>query len=417
MKRIARHVAVAIACLAGTVAHAADTDPFDFDYEIIGTNVDRPEAVFNDGSQTYVQPRPGQAIVVSGGHTEGPYVVVNGTPDTIQFSVNGRAATAHWKSANSFIGGTGSPAAFRGDQPTGFVGFSDHLVLIGQRTNIEPVRGIASTMTIGALAKALVPQGWSGSAEKDIDLTNQIAFSTVDGESWLQALDRLMNTTGLYGSVDFDKHHLRLERSAPKSLAVAYTPSTSPTATAPVLTGPAVPVARTEAPADDIYQSQLATVFGAEAIRDTGDDKVQIRFATKPLVELTFKTPEGQSLHPHWDRDTNVVTLDRTRMIVVSDGKNKTEIGRMVGTIYDFDPENAAHLESVFDADGATYFKFAPTVISISVTDTHGGGKGEQKGPYFKFAGTSDKFTVTADGSTTSVTRHSATHFYERNPS
>jgi hypothetical protein len=319
VKRIARYVAIACACMAGTVAQAADTDPFDFDYSIIGANADRPEAVFNDGSQTFIQPRKGQSIIADGGHVEGPYVVIDGTPDTIQFRVNDRPATAHWKSANSFIGGPSSPSQFRGDQPAGFAGFSDHLVVIGQVTAIEPVRGISSTMTISSLVKALVPQGWSGSAEKDI--------------------------------------------------------------------------------------------------RDADDSHVQIRFTTKPADGLTFRNLAGESLHPHWDRDTNVVTIDRARVFVVSDGKNKVEIGRQTGMIFDFESNNAAHLEAVFEANGATYFRFAPTVIQETVTDAKGQGKGEQKGAQYKFDGTADHFVAMGDGATTTVSRHTATHFYERTPS
>ncbi|MGB8421351.1 TrbG/VirB9 family P-type conjugative transfer protein [Paraburkholderia sp. RP-4-7] len=414
MKRIARYVAIACACLAGTLVHAADTDPFDFDYTIIGANADRPEAVFNDGSQTFIQPRNGQSITADGGHIEGPYVVVDGTPDTIQFRVNDRPATARWKSGNSFIGGPLSPSQFRGDQPAGFAGFSDHLVIIGQVSAIEPVRGISSTMTISSLVKALVPQGWSGSAEKDIDLTNQVAFTTQDGESWMQALDRLMNQGGLFASVDFSKHHVRLERSAPKSVAVAYAPNT---AVAGAVAAPNLPAPRTEAKGTSNYQSQLATVFGAQAIRDADDSHVQIRFTSRPTDELTFRNLAGESLHPHWDRDANVVTIDRARVFVVSDGKNKVEIGRQTGMIFDFEANNGAHLEAVFEADGATYFRFAPTVIQASVTDVRGQGKGEQRGAAYKFDGTADQFIATADGGTTTVSRHAATHFYERTPS
>lgn len=414
MKRIARYVAIACALLAGTVVHAADTDPFDFDYTIIGANADRPEAVFNDGSQTFIQPRKGQSITADGGHIEGPYVVVDGTPDTIEFRVNDRPATARWKSANSFIGGPLSPSQFRGDQPAGFAGFSDHLVIVGQVSAIEPVRGISSTMTISSLVKALVPQGWSGSAEKDIDLTNQVAFTTLDGESWMQALDRLMNQGGLFASVDFSKHHVRLERSAPKSVAVAY-------AANPVVAGAVassnLPAPRTETKGAANYQSQLATVFGAQAIRDADDSHVQIRFTSKPTDELTFRNLAGESLHPHWDRDANVVTIDRARVFVVSDGKNKVEIGRQTGMIFDFEANNGAHLEAVFEADGATYFRFAPTVIQASVTDARGQGKGEQRGAAYRFDGTADQFIATADGGTTTVSRHVATHFYERTPS
>lgn len=414
MKRIARYVAIACACMAGTLAHAADTDPFDFDYSILGSNAVRPEAVFNDGSQTFIQPRVGQTITADGGHIEGPYVVIDGTPDTIGFRVNDRPASAHWKSANSFIGGPASPSQFRGDQPAGFAGFSDHLVIIGQVSAIEPVRGISSTMTMGSLVKALVPQGWSGSAEKDIDLTNQVGFTTQDGESWMQALDRLMNQGGFFASVDFSKHHVRLERSAPKSVAVAYAANNSgPGAVAST----DLPAPREEVRGAGNYQSQLATVFGAQAIRDADDSHIQIRFTTKPTGELTFRNLAGDSLHPHWDRDTGVVTLDRARVLVVSDGKSKVEIGRQTGMIFDFESNNAAHLEAVFEADGATYFRFAPTVIQASVTDARGQGRGEQKGAQYRFDGTADHFVATADGATTTVTRHMATHFYERTPS
>ncbi|CAE6956500.1 TrbG/VirB9 family P-type conjugative transfer protein [Paraburkholderia domus] len=412
--RIARNVAIACACMAGALCHAANTDPFDFDYSIIGSNADRPESVFNDGSQTFIQPRRGQSITTDGGHVEGPYVVIDGTPDTIEFRVNNRPASAHWKSANSFIGGPSSPSQFRGDQPAGFAGFSDHLVIVGQVSAIEPVRGISSTMTISSLVRALVPQGWSGSAEKDIDLTNQVAFTTQDGESWMQALDRLMNRDGLFASVDFSSHHVRLERSAPKSVAVAYAPNTS--ASGPVASSHS-PAPREEVKGSANYQSQLVSVFGAQAIRDADDSHIQIRFAAKPTGDVTFRNLAGDSLHPHWDRDSNVVTIDRARVLVVSDGKNKVEIGRQTGEVFDFESSNGAHLQAAFEADGATYFRFAPTVIQASVTDAGGQGKGEQRGALYRFDGTGDHFVATGDGGTTTVTRHAATHFYERTPS
>lgn len=40
-------------------AAAAGTDPLDFDYEIAGNVLERPALVFNDGSDTYFQPRAG----------------------------------------------------------------------------------------------------------------------------------------------------------------------------------------------------------------------------------------------------------------------------------------------------------------------------------------------------------------------
>ncbi|WP_217694692.1 cytochrome ubiquinol oxidase subunit I, partial [Serratia marcescens] len=47
-------------------------------------------------------------------------MVVDGTPQTISYKVAGRAATARWKKANTFIGGTGTLAALHDDQPAKF---------------------------------------------------------------------------------------------------------------------------------------------------------------------------------------------------------------------------------------------------------------------------------------------------------
>jgi hypothetical protein len=71
VKRIPRYVAIACVCMAGNVGHLANTDPFDFDYTIIGSSSQRPESVFNDGSQTYIQPRLGQVVTAVGGQMEG----------------------------------------------------------------------------------------------------------------------------------------------------------------------------------------------------------------------------------------------------------------------------------------------------------------------------------------------------------
>jgi hypothetical protein len=95
MKHTVSRIAVACAMLFVAMAsHAANTDPFDFDYEIAGGIAERPALIFNDGSKTYIQPRAGQVITAAGGHQEGPYVVVDGTPETITYMVAGRSASA-----------------------------------------------------------------------------------------------------------------------------------------------------------------------------------------------------------------------------------------------------------------------------------------------------------------------------------
>ncbi|WP_333997487.1 TrbG/VirB9 family P-type conjugative transfer protein [Burkholderia gladioli] len=399
MKQIFKLLACAASAVVCASASAANTDPFDFDYEILGGISERPALIFNDGEKTYIQPRAGQVIVADGGHTEGPYVVVEGTPPSITYKVGTHSATARWKKANTFIGGSGPLAALKDDQPAGFDGFTDRLVMIGARPALEPVRALRASMTVGGFVKALVPQGWTGSSQKDVDLTTLEEFGTRDGENWMQAMDRLMTQTGLYADIDFAARHVRLHRDAPKSAALNYA-SPGHDADGAGLDG-AVARVTAEAP----LVSRLAELFGAQAIRDGDDTHTQIRFTSRPGKTVTFKTLDGKVLKTGWDEKTNVLTIDRAESFVVADEINHVEVTREANTVYDFDRPNAANLEAVFDRQGRTYFKFAGSVVRIGVTDARNLGTGEQKGRYFMFEGTSDLFTVTADGNTIHVKR------------
>jgi hypothetical protein len=399
MKRLDTYRFAVVVALAGLltsgVARAANTDPFDFDYEIIGGITERPALIFNDGEKTYIQPRAGQVITADGGHSEGPYVVVNGTPDSITYSVAGHEATARWNRANTFIGAADALSIPRTVQPEAV---SNRLTLIGSHGKLDTTRPLNATMPVAAIVKAPVPAGWGGTAQKDVDLTGASTFETQAGENWMQALDRLMTQTGLYADVDFDTHHVRLHRDPPDGAGALETvvADTSRAAGAP---------AQPAAPAAPAQPSLLAENFGAQAIRDADDAHTQIRFANKPAKELTFRTPEGKSLHPKWDDATNVVTIERADRFTVSDGSSSVNMIRTAGTVYDFDRASPARLEAVFDNDGQTYFKFAGAVIHATVADVRHLGSGEQKGRYYRFNGTADQFIVTADGSTLNVTR------------
>jgi hypothetical protein len=396
---------LAVLCLLATARMSlASTDPFDFDYEIAGGIAERPALIFNDGVKTYIQPRAGQSITVPGAHQEGPYVVVDGTPPTIQYTVAGHTATASWNRANTFIGGHGLVPGSGDDQPMAFAGFSGRLSLVGEHGALEPVRALNASMPVAAVVKALVPQGWSGSAQKDVDLSAMSRFETQPGENWMHALDRLMSQTGLYADVDFDSRHVRLRREIDKSGALNFAVASTSAATtsAGASTEPAVPV-----------ESLLAKYFGANAIRDGDDAHTQIRFAQKPK-DLTFQSADGVSLHPKWDADAGVMNIDRADRFFVSNGATRVEVARRAGTVYDFPSGNGAHLEAVFDQEGQTFFKFSPSVINVSVADVHHLGSGEQKGRYYKFNGTSEQFIVTADGQTVSVLRRHDVKYFER---
>ena len=408
MRRITLCISLTCVALVTVSVRATSTDPFDFEYEIEGGLAERPALIFNDGSKTYLQPRAGQVITADGAHPEGPFVVIDGTPETIRYSVAGHAATARWKRANAFIGRRGNGQGQQDDQPADFNGFTNRLVLIGQHGQLEPVRALRATMPVANLVKALVPQGWTGSAQKDVDLTDATLFETHSSENWLQSLDRLMTQGGLYADVDFDARHLRLHRDAPKSAGLNYAP------------GDVKGAARSSDARDAISApavsgaSLLARYFGAQAIRDGDDAHAQIRFPAKPAGELTFTSADGASLHPKWDEETHVLTIDRAALFVVSNGTNRVEVTRAGGIVYDFDQASPAHLEAVFDRDGSTYFKFAESVVQVNVADVRHLGSGEQKGRYYRFNGTAEQFIVTADGNTVNVVRRHDVRYVER---
>jgi len=217
-------LALSIALLCGE-AVASNTDPLDFDYQIDASTAERPALVFNDGTDTYIQPRDGQVISSVNSHREGPYVVVAGVPASIQYSVNGNTITANWEKGNNFTSERGNAT---GDLPPAFAGFSDRLILVGSHGALDSVQASTSKMQLSQAVKTLVPQRWTGSAAKSIDLTDSVSLTTRDGETWLEALDRLMKQTNLYAQIDFANKHVSLRDTPPKSVGVSYAANALP---------------------------------------------------------------------------------------------------------------------------------------------------------------------------------------------
>ena len=413
MKQTLTLIALAVLSLS---ASAASTDPLDFDYQVNGNMTERPALIFNDGTDTYLQPRAGQNLKVEGGHAEGPYIVVSGTPEVITFSVGGSGATARWKKANTF---TAEASNRNGDMPVGFAGFSNRLALIGPRPRLETTRPMSATLPLAQMVKSLVPQGWTGSAQKDVDLTAAQSFATRDGENWMQSLDRLLGAVDLYADVDFNAHHVTLRRAAVKSTGVNYVASAAPaeaTVSAPTVATSSLEATKASSDSDKLQSQEggLAAKFGALAIRDGDDTHIQIRFSQRPSKELVFRDMEGYSLKPKWDDSSNVVTINRADRFVVSNGADSVEVARVAGLVYGFDAKNSAGLEAVFDKEGSTFFKFADTVGNVKVSDVAHMGSGEQKGRFYKFNGTADQFIVNADGNVVNVTRKHDVRFFDR---
>ncbi|GMG95006.1 pilus assembly protein PilL [Cupriavidus sp. SHE] len=402
----------ALVLMAGHAA-AADTDPLDFDYQVVARAADRPAMVFNDGQSTYIQPRHGQVVQADGAIQNGPYWVIDGVPDVVRYSVNGQPVMARWKRANGF---TSEPANPAGDMPRSLAAISGRLALIGSYSDVPLVRPGRSSLPLAQMVKAIAPSGWSGTAQKEIPLTDDVGLDAREGENWLQALARVLEQRNLYAEVDFTRRNIALRAMPPKAFAVEPekrpaldgTLSVSTPASAATAADTAVPTGTTLP-----ETLSLASAFNALAIRDAKNGRIEVRFDDEPK-ELEIRDGAGEKLRTRWDGGEKVLSFPTADRFTVMGGGKRVEVARVPGINFLFPIENDAGLERVFEKDGATYLSFAKSMASISVFGEHHQGSGEQKDRYYKFNGVSDHLTVIADGNVVRVDRLPEVRFYER---
>ncbi|MBB6592743.1 pilus assembly protein PilL [Ralstonia solanacearum] len=405
-----RHLAFLLPVLSAQ-AFAADTDPLDFDYQVVAPSTARPAMIFNDGSSTYIQPRAGQTVVADNGQASGPYIVVEGVPDVLHFTANGQMVTARWKRSNTI---TREPANPSGELPHGFTGFSGRIALIGEHGNLQLVRPGSVTQPLAQIVKAVAPSGWTGTAQKTIALTEETTFVTRDSENWLQALGRLLEQKGLYAEVDFARRNIALRVEPPKSIAVGVSAASTAGAGGDGADTASTAAANDQGNGDgEVGSSLLAEAFDAQAIRDTKAGTIQIRFATKPAA-LQVRNGEGKRLDLTWLDGDRVVAFETVDRFTLSGSGKTVEVRRTAEVRYDFAADNPAGLESVFEKDSATYLAFRNSKANVSARNENGEGSGELKDRFFKFNGISQQLTVVADGITVLVERVPEIHFYER---
>ena len=88
-------------------ARPTGTDPLEFSYRISGGQKVRPTLVFNDGSDTFIQPHPetDSEITIKGAEYErqGPYLVIRGVVDEFRIvsKKNGVAIITHTPAGKS----------------------------------------------------------------------------------------------------------------------------------------------------------------------------------------------------------------------------------------------------------------------------------------------------------------------------
>lgn len=401
-------------------ASAANTEPLDFDYQVVGRAADRPALVFNDGLSTYIQPRSGQTVHADNAVQTGPYWVIDGVPDVVSYTANGQPVVARWKRANTL---TTEPANATGDLPRGLSAISGRMALIGSYTTLPVVRAGRSSLPLAQMIKSIAPAGWTGTAQKDIPLADDVSVVLLDGENWLQALARVLERRNLYAEVDFVKRNIALRGAPPKSFSVRpdatqaqagsllqASEAMSQEGTGGTSIGERlVPVKGT--PLAD--GPTLASAFGAVAIRDNKEGRIEIRFEQEPK-DLIVRDAEDSKLWTKWDADQRVLSFAAVdRFTASADGKS-VSVRRVPEVDYLFPSENSAGLNMVFEKDGATFLSFARSMVDVSVMDDQQRRVGELKDRYYRFDGIASRLTVVADGQVVHVDRAPVVRFKEQ---
>ncbi|MDK3022943.1 TrbG/VirB9 family P-type conjugative transfer protein [Cupriavidus taiwanensis] len=413
-----------LALAASGAAVAADTDPLDFDYQVVARASDRPALIFNDGLSTYIQPRGGQVVSADGAQQNGPYWVIDGVPDVVRYSVNGQNVVARWKRANAF---TSEPANPTGDLPRQ-AGISGRLALIGGYTTLPVVRAGRSSLPLAQLVKSIAPAGWTGTAQKDIPLTEDVTVELSGGENWLQALVRVLDRRDLYAEVDFTRNNIALRAAPPKGFSVvgqqasgaapggalqASVGTAAAASAAPIVPADSAPAPMSVAGTPLPEGATLASAFGALAIRDNKQGRIEIRFEQEP-TELVLRDDADSKIWTKWDETQRVLSFATVdRFTATAEGK-AVEVKRTPEIDYAFPRENSAGLEMVFEKDGATYLSFAKSMVSVSVFGDDHQRNGEQKDRYYRFDGIAARLTVIADGSVVYVDRVPRVRFKEQ---
>lgn len=423
-----------LALAASGAAIGADTDPLDFDYQVVARASDRPALIFNDGVSTYVQPQTGQTVSADGAQQSGPYWVIDGVPDVVRYSVNGQPVVARLKRANGF---TSEPSISTADQSGSRAAISGRIALIGGYTSLPLVHAGRWSLPLAQTVKTIAPAGWTGTAQKDIPLTDEVALELHSGENWLQALSRLLERRNLYAEVDFGRRNIGLRASPPKGFAVAgEAPSEAAsgralqaaaggnatavleatTTTAAVTAAAAEPTPTSVSVADSSSLPDgptLASAFGAVAIRDNKQGRIEIRFDREPK-DLVLRDATDSKIWTKWDEAQRVLSFSTVDRFTASAEGKSVEVTRSPEIDYEFPRENSAGLDMIFEKDGATYLSFAKSLVSVSVFGDDHQRNGEQKDRYYKFNGIAARLTIIADGSVVYVDRSPQVRFKER---
>lgn len=360
--------------LSASFTVAADTtEPFDFAYSIDGKNK-RPVAVFNDGKDTFIQvvgmPKISfNNLNLADISQRGPYFVVKGVPTLIEGISDGEIFSIKWQGAtNSSL--SNEVMRNKSDFPEkSLYGTFGRIAFVnGVPADAGIVNEVPANLQLKEVLKALAPHGWTGSADRSINVTQTIQVESKVGESWVIVLDRIMKNIGTWVEIDSQKQNLYLRDAPPKGFSVVLDNKLQHRSVQAVTVGD-LPRSNDFKPFDVEVPLSNTTLSSANLAKISRKDGHLVLTLIDPRKPMRFTNGDGKVLEAILSEDGAAYKIpDQDSIYLEVMNGEKIEIRLMRKQSAKFDQVNALQLLEVNQENGITSFKF-PQQTAFQLVD------------------------------------------------
>ncbi|WP_298150744.1 hypothetical protein [Flavobacterium sp.] len=405
-----------------TNAFASLNDPFDFGYTIDGKK-NRPVVVFNDGEDTFIQAPPKTVLFLQASNVvmRGPYYVIKGVQKHIEGFAGGEPFRIEWKGAHS------NPIQAEGGRPNGdperksFSGTFGKVAFVnGVPPDVGVVNNLSGPMDVKDVMKALAPQGWSGKADKSININETIQVGIDKGESWIVAIDKVVRRLNVWAEVDASNHTIHLRDTPTKSFSVVLNTVDQDRIPAKITTqkakiSDAASIAGTEPTATTDPASALLQSVNIERIQ-LKKDKIEFAVMSSKYPVKFYNQDGATEIHTSSSAYMTYQIPFKQQFFVESIGK-RIEVKR-VSRRELVAHKNSIGLMSAAEENGNTIFEFLHRLPNVRIFDGNGVRvDGLWEGDKLKVSVQSAEWKILTDQSSALVEVEDQGYFVWRNSS
>ena len=359
--------AIVTLSLATLSPSAADLNqPFDFSYVVNGRN-NRPVNVFNDGESTYIQAKEKVTLIISNQNVtmRGPYYVISGVPDSIEGVAGSEPFRIEWQGAqkSSFTSEFGRKNADFNEKT--FTGTFGRLSFInGVPPDVGLTNPLPHDIQLRELIKALAPHGWSGSADRSINTTQQIDVQSRIGDSWITVLDKVITASNIWAEIDSSKMQIYLRESPPKGFSVVLDANSQLRKPIQVKNGTPVEVIESDrSTVVSIPESLLSTVNVRVIEHKNKNIVLSVINSGKKIKVVDLENSQVVDLKPVSPVDFTFPIIGSFK-IETADG-HAIDVKRIFKKVAVFKQLNELGLKSVEQKNGSTVFTFAKQLPAV----------------------------------------------------